>query len=70
MSEKYTICSITICAGYTVLINHKTAEFETEAEAQAELASDPEFYEDCFVCKFSEIKHKTIYQGENHAKSY
>ncbi len=37
--------------------------FETEAEAQQEIDSDPEFYKDCFTCPMDEIGHKTIYTG-------
>lgn len=39
----------------------------TEAEAQAEIDSDPGFYEDCFICPLSDIGHKAIYTGENTA---
>ena len=38
--------------------------YATEAEAQAEIDADPEFYEDFFVCRLDEIGHKTIYTGK------
>lgn len=60
---KYVICFDTICSGFSaitdaegnpILYNHKE-------EAQAEINSDPELYEDCFICLENEIGHKTIY---------
>lgn len=55
-----------MCGGYTpVMVDDKTTRYSTEKEAQAELDSDEEFYEDCFVCEYEEIGHKIIYTGEN-----
>lgn len=63
----FTICFDTICQGYAPITDGENlpVTFETEAEAQAELASDPEFYGDCFVCSLEEIGHKTIFTGSN-----
>ena len=59
---KYTICFDTICQGFQpVMCDDKPIAFSTEAEALAEVESDPEFYEDCFVCTVDAIGHKTIY---------
>lgn len=64
-AEKWTICFDTICAGFTPIFeDEKPVEYASEAEAQAEIDGDPEFYEDCFACKLSDIGHKTIYYGE------
>lgn len=62
---KFVICFDTICQGYQpVMEGDQPARYDTEAEAQAELDSDPEFYgDDCFVCEETEIGHKTIFYG-------
>lgn len=72
----YTICYDTICDGFTPIMDYDENDnatpctYATEAEAQAEIDSDPEFYEDCFVCLLSDIGHKTIYTGkEPHEKT-
>ena len=71
--EKWAICYDTICSGYTPVVidsgidnpDGTPIEFDTEAEAQAEIDSDPEFYQDeCFPCLMSAIGHKTIYTGK------
>lgn len=68
----YTICFDTICAGYAPVesINEtpsgevrEPVRFATLAEAEAELASDPEFYDECFACPLEHIGHKTIFTG-------
>ena len=60
----FTICFDTICDGYTpVMCDELPIEFATEEEAEAEIKSDPEFYDECFVCPMSEIGHKTIYHS-------
>lgn len=70
--SKFTICFDTLCTGYEPI--HVESDgvrepmtFETEKEAQAEIDSDPEFYDDCFICTVEEIGHKTIFYGESHA---
>lgn len=66
--SKFTICFDTLCQGYQpVNFDSEPCQFDTEAEAQAEIDSDPEFYEDCFICPLSDIGHKAIYTGENTA---
>lgn len=61
----YTICFDTICTGFApVMEDDQPCTYATEAEAQAEIDSDPEFYEDCFPCLLSNIGHKTIYTGK------
>lgn len=68
---KHVICFDTICTGYSPVMTGDLKAvpllFDTEAEAQKEIDDDPEFYDDCFVCLESDIGHKTIYRGENHA---
>jgi len=65
-NEKWTICQDTICQGYSPIMgDDKPVEYDTEAQAQAEIDDDPEFYEDCFPCKMSDIGHKIIYFGSN-----
>lgn len=63
----YTIAQDTICTGYTCVIFYDDvpAEFATEAEAIAEMDTDPEFYDGCFVCPIAELGHKTIYTGRD-----
>lgn len=62
---KYTICFDTVCTGYSpVMQDEKPITFNTEAEAEKEIASDPEFYADCFVCPISQIGHKMIFTGK------
>jgi len=64
----YTICYETLVDGFVpVMVGDGNAdtpvEFATKEEAEQELASDPEFYEGCFVCDYELIHHKTIYYG-------
>lgn len=72
---KYTICFDTLCTGFQPIydeefvdgksVKRTPVEYSTLEEAQAEIDSDPEFYEDCFACSMDEIGHKTIYYGSN-----
>lgn len=66
----FTICFDTLCTGYQAIMTYAPDDpdqigvpvsFDTESEAQAEIDSDPEFYDDCFVCPIEEIGHKTIF---------
>lgn len=62
----YTIAQDTICQGWQCVIFYdgEPATFATEAEAEAEMATDDEFYDDeCFVCHVSELGRKAIYHG-------
>lgn len=62
MNDKYTLCFETMCEGWQpVKYDDDIALFDTKAEAQSEIESDTEFYEDCFVCHISEIGTKTVY---------
>jgi hypothetical protein len=62
MTVKYAICFDTICTGFSpIMENDRPVLFDSEAEAQAEIDSDPKFYEDCFVVKADEIGHKTVW---------
>jgi len=67
--ELWTICTDSLCDGYSPVMdedmkgNSKPCSYKTKAEANAELEDDPEFYEGCFVCKMSEIGHKTTFVG-------
>lgn len=69
---KYAICFDTICDGYTPICEEdlidgtlirKPIQYNSLEEAQAEIDSDKEFYEDCFACSMDEIGHKSIYYG-------
>jgi len=68
---KWVICFDTICTGYAPVIEGAGIDnpegtpcrYDTEAEAQAEIDSYPEFYEECFACEESEIGHKAIFYG-------
>lgn len=69
MTEKFTICFDTICEGFSAVMTEidgeaKPLEYDTEKEAQAEIDSDPEYYEDCFVTTVSEIGHKSIWRPQ------
>lgn len=76
MSKKtkpeWTICTDTLCTGYTPITvdagednpDGTPIAFDTEAAAQAEMDSDPEFYEDCFVTPMSDIGRKAIFTGK------
>lgn len=66
----FTICFDTLCDGYTPIMDYAPDDpeqngvpvsYDTEAEAQAEIDGDPEFYDDCFVCLLSEIGHKAFF---------
>lgn len=65
----FTIAFDTICQGYQAIMDDDDGPvtYATENEAQAEIESDPEFYEDCFVIPLSEIGHKTIFTGVENA---
>lgn len=61
----FTIAYDTLCTGMQpVNFDDQPARFATEAEALAEMDSDPEFYEDCSIIPYSEIGHKTIFTGK------
>lgn len=61
----YTICFDTLCQGpQPVMENDKPILFGTEAEAENEIASDPEFYDGCFPCLLSAIGRKAIFYGQ------
>lgn len=58
----FTICYDTIFDGFQpVKDDEEPVTFATEEEATIELESDPEFYEECFVCPLNQIGHKTIF---------
>jgi len=60
--QPFTICFDTLCTGFEpVREDDQPVTFSTEAEAQAEIASDPEFYADCFVARLDEIGSKAIW---------
>jgi len=60
----YAILFDTLCQGFQpVRENDEPLLFATEAEALQELASDPEFYRECFVDDASRIGHRTIFRG-------
>lgn len=64
MTEKWTICYDTVCQGFQPVCDDTSpVEYDTEAEAQAEIDGDPEFYEDCFAVPMSEIGHRTIFKA-------
>lgn len=61
----FVIMFDTLCTGFEPIRDGETNEpvtFATEAEAQAEIDSDPEFYADCFVAGADEIGHKAIWR--------
>jgi hypothetical protein len=74
----FTICFDTICQGFQPVMEEvkdrrckygyrrQPVRYSTEAEARAELESDPAFYQDCFVCPVDQIGHKTIFTGKQH----
>lgn len=64
----YVICFDTICDGFQPVIGLKgnPNKYATKKAAEKEIASDPKFYDDCFVTHEREIGHKTIYTGANH----
>jgi len=64
----FTICFDTLCTGYEPVCIEENGvrgpiTFDTEAQAQAEIDSDPEFYHDCFICLLSDIGRKAIFYG-------
>lgn len=64
----FIICFDTLCTGFQpVMEGDEPCTYGSEAEAQAEIDSDPEFYEDCFVCPMSDIGRKAIYTGGQNA---
>lgn len=76
---KWVICFDTICTGFQPVTDGTTSpewpngvpvRYKTRAAAQAEIDSDPEFYQDdSFVCKESEIGHKTIFTGGSESRA-
>lgn len=61
----FTICFDTLCQGYQpIMEDENPVTYATEAEAQAEIDADPEFYDECFVCPLADIGHKTIWHPE------
>lgn len=70
----WTIAFDTLCNGYQPVMEtvhdkngenprSKPVTYFTEAEAQADIDADPEFYEDCFTCLLTDIGHKTIFHA-------
>jgi hypothetical protein len=60
----------TLCTGFEPIRDGETNEpctYATEAEAQAEIDLDPEFYADCWPAPIDEIGHKAIFHGRTSA---
>jgi len=68
--DDWTICYDVVCDGYQPILTSQEDDvsvpiaFKTEDEAIKEMDDDPEFYEDCFPCKMSEIGHKIVFHGK------
>ena len=60
----YVIVFDTLCTGFEPVKDEhdQPVVYATEAEAQAEIDSDPEFYDECFVTEIDEIGHKSIWR--------